>query len=165
MNTPPPPLPHPNDVSGIPQFDGNCSILTSSANQSNNSQVTHLSLENSWFSQSSELTTTQPYLVSNSSNLNTIPVITGFRSDRQTPVRLPPVRKVLRRENKCIQALSMPKILSYNMRSIWGKLNSLADDVKERAGEVIFLCEVWEKSENKKHREKLEELLEMKTIQ
>ena len=164
MNTPPPPLPRLKNVSGIPQFDGNCSILTSSSNQSSISPITNLSMENSWFSQSAEFVPAQPNLVSHS-NYNSIPVITGFRPDRQAPVRLPPARKVLRRESKCIQALSLPNILSYNMRSIWGKLNSLADDVKERAGEVIFLCEVWEKSESKKHREKLEELFEMQNIQ
>ena len=72
--------------------------------------------------------------------------------------------KVIRRENTCVQALSLPNILSYNMRSIWGKLDSFATDMQERAGEISFLCEVWEKSENKKHQQKIEEMLEMANI-
>ena len=163
MKAPPPPLPH--NASKIPQFDGNYSILTTSSDESSNSSVTNLSIENSWFSQPSESATAQPNLVSQSNSSFNIPVITGFRPHRQIPVRLPPARKVLRRENRCLQALSLPNILSYNMRSIWGKLKCLAEDVEERAGEVIFLCEVWEKSENKEHRKKLEELFEMRNIQ
>ena len=77
---------------------------------------------------------------------------------------MPPVRRVIRRENRCIEALSLPVILSYNMRSVWGKLKNFSEDVHERSGEVIFLCEVWEKSENKKHKRRIEELLEMKQI-
>ena len=50
------------------------------------------------------------------------------------------------------------------MRSIWGKLANFAEDVHERSGEIIFLCEVWGKSENRKHQRKIEELLEMKQI-
>ena len=34
----------------------------------------------------------------------------------------------------------------------------------ERAGDICFLSEVWEKSENKKHQSKIEEMLEMKGI-
>ena len=64
------------------------------------------------------------------------------------------VRRVVRRENKCV--LSLPIILSYNMRSIWSKL-----DMHERSADLSFLCEVWEKSESKKHQRKVEEMLEM----
>ena len=85
--------------------------------------------------------------------------MTHSPQDRQFPIR-----RVIRRENRCVEALSLPVILSYNMRSIWGKLANFAEDVHERSGEIIFLCEVWEKSENKKHQRKIEELLEMKQI-
>ena len=50
------------------------------------------------------------------------------------------------------------------MRSIWGKWNSLAADIHERSGEISFLCEVWEKSENRKKQNRIEELLEMENI-
>jgi hypothetical protein len=121
------------------------------------------SFENSWFSQVSECDTAQqPDPVS----YNYIPIIIGHRpgphmksSDRQ-----PAVRRVIRRENKCVQALSLPTILSYNMRSIWGKLTSFAEDMHERDCQISFLCEVWEKSENRKHQQKIEEMLEMSDI-
>ena len=74
------------------------------------------------------------------------------------------VRRVIRRENKCIQALSLPTVLSYNMRSIWSKLNNFATDMLERSADCSFLCEVWEKSESKKHQQKIEEMLEMRAI-
>ena len=50
------------------------------------------------------------------------------------------------------------------MRSIWGKLKHLADDIHERCGEIIFLSEVWEKSQNKKHQKQIEKMLEMENI-
>ena len=50
------------------------------------------------------------------------------------------------------------------MRSIWGKIRSLAEDIHEREGEICFLSEVWEKQENKKHKQKIVEMLEMSNI-
>ena len=103
-------------------------------------------LEMSWFSQVSECDMAQPQLV------YPIPVVNSYRQQKISHERqMPPVRRVIRRENRCIEALSLPVILSYNMRSVWGKLKNFSEDVHERSGEVIFLCEVWEKSENKKH--------------
>ena len=96
-------------------------------------------MEKSWFSQISECGSAQPNLVHrNISECENIPVIIGHRPHRETADRLSAVRKVIRRENKCVQALSLPIVLSYNMRSVWGKIKSLATDVKERSGEVIF---------------------------
>ena len=117
------------------------------------------SLEDSWFSQS-DCDTAQPQLVSPLP----IPVVISERTRRPTADRLPAIRRVLRRENKCIEALSLPIILSYNMRSIWGKLDSLALDMVERSGAICFLNEVWEKMENKKHKKRIEEMFEMKSI-
>ena len=50
------------------------------------------------------------------------------------------------------------------MRSIWGKLGNLAADMHDRSADINFLSEVWEKSESKKHKSKIEELLEMQQI-
>ena len=88
---------------------------------------------------------------------NPIPVVIGYRppkvaNNRQT------VRKVIRRDNKCIQALSLPTILSYNMRSIWSKLNNFFADMHERSATIAFLCEIWQKSESKKHQKRIEEM-------
>ena len=131
MDSPPPPTPHQN-TSVIPQFDGNCSFLTTSSKQFSNSSLSLSPLEESWFSQISRCDMDQP------SQPHSIPVITGFRQAEHAAVQpRPPVRKVLRRENKCLQAMSLPIIISYNMRSICGNLKSFANDVKERVGEVI----------------------------
>ena len=50
------------------------------------------------------------------------------------------------------------------MRSIWFKLNGLADDIIERGADLSILSEVWEKQENQKHKSRIEEMLEMKGI-
>ena len=50
------------------------------------------------------------------------------------------------------------------MRSLFGKILSLSQDIIERESDLIFLTEVWEKAENKGHQQKLEEMLETKGI-
>ena len=157
----------------IPQLDGNISNDSSfsSSNCSSDNTVHSISsnlssvsnnevhtMEQSWFSQISECDTAQPNVPSS------IPVMVGYRPKKETISRHPAVRQVIRRKNKCIQALSLPTILSYNMRSIWGKIRSLAEDMHEREGEICFLSEVWEKQENKKHKQKIVEMLEMSNI-
>ena len=51
------------------------------------------------------------------------------------------------------------------MRSIWSKFSSLAEDMSERATDFSILAEIWEKKENPVHKQKIEELSEMKEIQ
>ena len=75
-----------------------------------------------------------------------------------------PVRRTIRRCNKLVDALSAPRITLYNARSAWSKLSSLAEDMEMRSSDLCFLTEVWEQSENRKHKEALEELLELKGI-
>ena len=116
-------------------------------------------LESSWFSQLSDTALTQ------STFSATIPVIISeTREQFSSAERLPHVRKTLKRENKCIQALSLPKFTVYNMRSFWDKLNCFATDMHERIADLSFLSEVWQKSESKKHQAKIEELMEMQNI-
>ena len=50
------------------------------------------------------------------------------------------------------------------MRSFFPKFENFAQDMHERESDAVFLTEVWEKQENKKHQFKLEELLQMKGI-
>ena len=50
------------------------------------------------------------------------------------------------------------------MRSLWPKIKNFATDLHEREADISFLCEVWEKCENKKHKKMLEEMLEMSNI-
>ena len=63
-----------------------------------------------------------------------------------------------------MDALSAPRITLYNARSAWSKLSSLAEDMEMRSSDLCFLTEVWEQSENRKHKEAIEELLELKGI-
>ena len=57
-----------------------------------------------------------------------------------------------------MQALTLPRITNYNMRSLFPKLGNFARDMIERESDISFLTEVWQKQENKKHQSKLEEL-------
>ena len=64
-----------------------------------------------------------------------------------------------------MQALSLPKISNYNMRSLIPKISNFSVDMDERAVDIAFLTEVWEKLENKKkHQSKLEQLLEIEGV-
>ena len=76
-----------------------------------------------------------------------------------------PTRRVIRRDEGLVKALTLPTISVYNMRSIWAKIKNLGDDINMRETDICFLTEIWQKQENKKHRFKIEELLEMKGIQ
>ena len=106
----------------------------------------------------SELSQTQTFS-------ETIPVFCGFRPTKVSTEREWPVRKTLKRSNKSIQALNLPTVISYNMRSIWPKIKSLANDLHEREAEICFLSEVWEKRENPKHKAQLEKMFEMSNIE
>ena len=63
-----------------------------------------------------------------------------------------------------MHSLNLPTFTVYNMRSIWSKINNLAEDIEERNVDISFLSEVWEKKESKKHQKGIENLLEMKGI-
>ena len=96
-----------------------------------------------------------------------IPVFFGNRPLQSKNLEfsnLPRVLKTIRRDNKSVQAISLPVICNYNMRSIFPKINSYAEDFYERGIGLSFLSEIWERSSNKKHQYKLQELFEMKGI-
>ena len=78
--------------------------------------------------------------------------------------RLPPVRKMIRRDNKVLQALSLPKFSSYNMRSLMPKILNFGAEMEDRQCSLSFLVEIWQKSESKKHQFKIEELFELRGI-
>ena len=44
------------------------------------------------------------------------------------------------------------------------KIRSVALDIIERESDLIFLSEVWQKEDDKKHQSKIEELLELDGI-
>ena len=93
-----------------------------------------------------------------------IPVQTGHRPHASSYSRLPTARKTIRRDNKVLQAATLPKISNYNMRSLLPKIENFGMDMKDRNCSLSFLTEVWEKSESKKHQFKIEELLELKGL-
>ena len=130
----------PDPPSFIEQLDGNISINTSLAESSQ--------AEPDFFCP-----------------VNQIPTFFGYRPSKVKNERPPSYRKMIRRDNKKIQSLTLPKVVCYNVRALFPKIFSLARDMKERESDLCFLTEVWEKKEKKKHQFKLEELLEMHGIQ
>ena len=72
--------------------------------------------------------------------------------------------KTVQRDEGLVAALSLPTLSLYNMRSVWAKLDNLADDITMRETDICFLTEVWQKQENKKHNYSIEKMLEMKGI-
>ena len=50
------------------------------------------------------------------------------------------------------------------MRSAWSKLGNIATDMEMRSMDLCFLTEVWQQTENKRHQQAIEELLELKGI-
>ena len=93
-----------------------------------------------------------------------IPVFLGYRQSNNNTVTLPAVRQTIRRDNKILQAVTLPRISCYNMRSLWSKLDNLGEDIYDRNTSISFLTAIWQKSENKKHQFKIEELFEMKGL-
>ena len=94
-----------------------------------------------------------------------IPVLTGHRPNHPSIIqRLPHARKTVRRDNKVLQAVSLPKMSNYNMRSVMPKLFNLGTDMIDRNCSISFLTEVWQKAENKKHQFKIEELFELRGL-
>ena len=94
-----------------------------------------------------------------------IPNHWGYRPPRP-PVqqRLRPVRTTVRRDNRLVEALSVPSVTLYNARSVWGKWNNLAEDILMRQTDLCILTEVWQKLENKKHQKAVESMFETSGI-
>ena len=94
-----------------------------------------------------------------------IPTHLGNRPEKSQVTRLPPIRKRIRRDNRAIQALTLPIVLNYNMRSLFSKIQNFSEDMLERQGDIAFLTEIWQKQENKKHQSKLEKMFQEKMFQ
>jgi hypothetical protein len=88
-----------------------------------------------------------------------IPVIWGYRPPRPAPEARAPARQTVRRSDKLVAALTVPRMSLYNARSLWAKIDSLAEDMKMRQTDLVFLSEVWERAESKKHENAIEKLL------
>ena len=79
--------------------------------------------------------------------VNPIPVHIGYRPAKIIYERPPKTWRTLRRDNKTIQALTLPKVANYNMRSLFPKIGNFSLDMRERTTDIAFLTEVWEKRE------------------
>ena len=49
-----------------------------------------------------------------------------------------------KRDDKLLHAASLPKVVSYNMRSLVPKIDSFASDFEDRMCDLAFLSEIWE---------------------
>ena len=62
---------------------------------------------------------------------------------------------------KIITAMSLPKVATYNLRSMIPKIKSLKTDILEREIDCAFLTEIWQQMANKEHQYEIEKMLEM----
>ena len=105
------------------------------------------------------------YVYTSSYDSSPIPVLISSRSSSAASSGIRTcMNKPVRKDNKLIEALNMPIFTVYNMRSLWSKINNLAEDILERSVDISFLSEVWEKKEKLSHQASIEEMLEMKGI-
>ena len=93
-----------------------------------------------------------------------IEVIVGHRPDVKPQRKRMPIRKTLRRDNRGELSLYLPNMAVYNHRSIWKKLKNFCIEFHELSMGIAFHSEVWEKKESKKHKFKIEEMLEIEGI-
>ena len=77
-----------------------------------------------------------------------------------TSVRHPVLRKIMINK-KTLAAKSLPTVSVSNMRSLLPKIHNFAEDMIHRDIQIALLCEVWEKSANKKYQIEIENMLEL----
>ena len=83
-----------------------------------------------------------------------ISVQIGFRPRKLAQCRQASALKIIKRDNRIVQAHSLPTILNFNMRSFFPKHVNFCDDIEERQGDVAFLTEIWEKKGKQKAQNK-----------
>merc|ERR1719319_1982642 len=69
--------------------------------------------------------------------------INYFRKMRQTK-KLRSV-KTIKRSNKLVEALSLPKVLNLNPRSIYNKIDEYITLIEEKEIDLTFMSETWER--------------------
>ena len=69
------------------------------------------------------------------------------------------------RVDKIAAALNLPTVATYNLRSLFPKIESLKTDLLERQIDVGFLVEIWEQSHKSDHQFEIEKMLEMNGLQ
>ena len=55
----------------------------------------------------------------------------------------------------------LPVVTVNNLRSLFPKVGNFKTDMLERQVDASLCCEIWEKAENKKHKNYIEEMLEL----
>ena len=60
--------------------------------------------------------------------------------------------------DKITAALSLPIVATYNLRSLFPKIESLKTDLIERQIDVGFLTEIWEQHQNSDHMFEIEKI-------
>ena len=98
-------------------------------------------------------------------NTSIIPQLDGNTSDVESESDDSVIIQPNIQQDKITTAVDLPAIASYNMRSIFPKLGQLKIDLIERDISLGFFCEIFQKSENKNHAEKIEKMLEMEGLQ
>ena len=63
--------------------------------------------------------------------------------------------------DKISAALSLPIVATYNLRSLFPKIENLTTDMLERSVDVGFLTEIWENTFNLEHNAEIEKMLEI----
>ena len=69
--------------------------------------------------------------------------------------------KRVKADNRTANATSLPVLSVSNMRSLLPKIQNFAEDMIHREIQVALLCEIWEKSSNKRYQQEIERMLEM----
>ena len=73
--------------------------------------------------------------------------------------KLPPVRKTIRRDNKVLQAVTLPRTSCYNMCSLMPKVDNFGTDMQDRNCDISFLAEIWKNPKTKATSSKLKNFL------
>ena len=68
-------------------------------------------------------------------------------------------------QDKISAAVHLPTIATYNMRSLFPKINNVKNDLLERGISLGFFSEIWQKLENKNHQFQIEKMLETEGLQ
>ena len=66
--------------------------------------------------------------------------------------------------NNVSVAHHLPVVTVCNMRSFFPKVNNFKNDFVEREVDISLLCEVWQKTEDKKPMSYIEEMLQMEGL-
>ena len=69
------------------------------------------------------------------------------------------------KQDKVNAALSLPIVATYNLRSLFPKIDSLKKDLLERNVDVGFLTEIWEQAHKSEHQFEIEKMLELNGLQ